>query len=227
MKNICIIPARGDSKRIPRKNLKSFLNKPIISYSIEAALESELFDEIMVSTDDLEIAKISELHGAKIPFMRSEEASNDYATIIDVLLEVIRRYKLEGKEFDNICCIFPCAPFVNKERLIESYQLMIKDNFDSVFPVVKYSTPIQRAFKIVDNKVEMFFSEYKEIRSQDLDSSYYDAGQFYWLKCHKMIVNKSIFSDNSGSIILNELSAQDIDNESDWNIAEIKFLKLK
>ena len=223
MPSLAIIPARGGSKRIPRKNVKKFLGKPIIAYSIQAALESKLFDEVMVSTDDVEIAEIAKQFGASIPFFRSQENSNDFATTFDVIEEVVNEYHKTGKQFEHICCIYPCAPFCSSETLNEAFDLFKKMKFDSVFPVVSYPTPIQRALKIADNKIEMVYPEYGKTRSQDLPATYYDAGQFYWLNTTNVMKSKLIFSDNSGSIILDELHAQDIDNEIDWEIAEIKY----
>ncbi len=223
MKNLCIIPARGGSKRIPRKNIKPFLDKPIIYYSIEAAKSSKLFEEIMVSTDDIEIAEISKSFGAKIPFLRSLETSSDYATTIDVLLEVIERYKLIGREFDNICCIYPCAPFISKEILISSYQKFNAEKKNSLIPVVKYSTPIFRCLVFNGQNIEFKFPDFVQKRSQDLEANYYDAGQFYWLKTASAIINKSIFTTDSIGFEIQESESQDIDNESDWEMAELKY----
>src|SRR5690606_21558885 len=141
--NLCIIPARGGSKRIPRKNIKDFLGKPIIAYSIEAALKSELFQEVMVSTDDEEIAEIAKQYGAKVPFMRSTETSDDYATTMEVLREVVKDYGSKGMYFENICCIYPTAPFVSSERLKEAYDVLLNHNYDSVIPVMRFGYPIQ------------------------------------------------------------------------------------
>lgn len=144
-KNIAIIPARGGSKRIPHKNIKEFFGKPIIGYSIEAVIKSNLFDEVMVSTDDIEIAKVAKKFGAKVPFMRSKQNADDYAGIADVVIEVIEEYKKQNIKFDNICCILATAPFLNHADLINSYHKLNNSGFDSVFPVVRYSFPIQRA----------------------------------------------------------------------------------
>lgn len=223
MKNLCIIPARGGSKRIPRKNIKSFLGKPIIYYSIEAAKSSGLFEEIMVSTDDIEIAEIAKSFGVQIPFLRSVETSSDYATTIDVLLEVIKGYKAIGREFDNICCIYPCAPLLQVKKLNLAYEVLIEKKMDIVLPIIKYSTPIQRAFKIVGDKIDMLYPEMKNTRSQDLENSYFDAGQFYWANTLKLLSQKTLHTKNTGSILLDEIEAHDIDNEIDWKITEIKY----
>ena len=223
IKNIAIIPARGGSKRIPRKNMKIFLGKPIIAYSIEAAIKSGLFDDVMVSTDDEEIAKIAKKHGAKVPFMRSAKASDDFATTADVLIEVLSEYKNKGTEFEHFCCIYPTAPFVTSEKLQESFLNLKQNNFDAVFPVVKFSYPIQRALKIKNSKVSMIEPENMQKRSQDLMDAFHDAGQFYFMKTKLFLLNKEIFTDNTGAIELSELEVQDIDNETDWQIAEMKY----
>ncbi|MDA8932505.1 pseudaminic acid cytidylyltransferase [Flavobacteriaceae bacterium] len=223
MSNICIIPARGGSKRIPRKNIKSFLGKPIISYSIEAALNSKLFDEVMVSTDDYEIAAIAKKYGASVPFMRSDKTANDYATTFDVIYEVLQEYNLLNKKFNLSCCIYPCAPFVTKQKLAEGFEILKENNFDSVFPIIPFSFPIQRALKENERKVSFFYPEFSFSRSQDLEKSYHDAGQFYWLNTEVCMEKKKILTDNSGSIVLTELEGQDIDNEIDWKLAELKY----
>lgn len=220
MKNIAIIPARGGSKRIPRKNIKDFLGKPIIAYSIEAALKSNLFDEVMVSTDDEEIANIARTYGANVPFLRSEKSSDDFATTADVIEEVLAAYQ---NKFHNCCCIYPTAPFVSIASLAKAYRILIDNEFDSVFPIVQYSYPIQRSLKTLDNKVEMVWKENLNSRSQDLENRYHDAGQFYWLNTGKFKKNKRMFSDQSGYLELDELSVQDIDSDIDWKLAELKY----
>ena len=227
MNNICIIPARGGSKRIPKKNIKSFLGKPIIAYSIEAAIKSNLFAEVMVSTDDEEIAEIAKKYGAKIPFIRSKKNSNDFATTYDVIKEVLMEYEANKYKFDNACCIYACAPLVDSDKLKKAYQKLNKKKFDSIFPVIKYSSPIQRALKIHNDKIDLFNSNHLNTRSQDLEDSFHDAGQFYWMKTEKILEKENIITDNCGSIIISELEGQDIDNEIDWKIAELKFKLLK
>lgn len=222
-KNLCIIPARGGSKRIPRKNIKDFLGKPIIAYSIEAALKSELFDEVMVSTDDEEIAEVAKHYGAKVPFMRSNKNADDFASTVDVLLEVLGEYKKLKFDCDNICCIYPTAPFISSKKLNEAFAILKNKNLDSVFPVVSFSYPIQRALKINDKKIAFFQPEFEESRSQDLEEAFHDAGQFYFFKGEALLKNKTIFSKNTGSIVIDELEAQDIDTLTDWKIAEIKY----
>ena len=221
--NICIIPARGGSKRIPKKNIKSFLGMPIIVYSIKAALNSSLFKEVMVSTDDHEIAEIAICNGAKVPFMRSCENSDDYASTISVIKEVISKYELEGKEFHNICCIYPTAPFVDASVLYKSYSLFKDGSFDSLFPVIRFDYPIQRALVLRNGKYIYNESQYANTRSQDLEDMYHDAGQFYWLT-HKMLSSSdSIITENTGALVISGLHGQDIDTFVDWKLAEIKY----
>ncbi len=223
MGNICIIPARGGSKRIPRKNIKYFLGKPIIAYSIQAALDSLLFDEVMVSTDDSEIAKIAVKYGAKVPFKRSDKNSDDFATTFDVIEEVIISYKNEGREFDNLCCLYACAPFVTKELILESFQKLKSNNFDTVFPVIPYSFPIQRALIEKNGKIFMIKENNLQSRTQDLEKTYHDVGQFYCCKIDRIMLNKKILTNNTGGIFVTELDAQDIDNHIDWKLAELKY----
>ena len=223
MANLCIIPARGGSKRIPRKNIKDFLGKPIIAYSILSALGSGLFNEVMVSTDDDEIAKISNNYGAKVPFLRSSETSNDYATTYQVLEEVLLEYQKNGMTFDYICCIYPCAPFVNGEKLKLAFDTMLGGDFDSLFPTVGFGFPIQRALRLINQKISFFSPEYALTRSQDLEKSYHDAGQFYWAKVSSLLEQKGLITNNTGSIVFSELEVQDIDIETDWTLAELKY----
>ena len=221
--NLCIIPARGGSKRIPRKNIKDFLGKPIIAYSIEAALNSDLFSEVMVSTDDLEIADIAIKYGAKVPFLRSEKTSDDFSTTIDVLNEVITTYMRQDCNFQYICCIYATAPFVSSEKIEKAYNKLLENGYDSVLPVMKFSFPIQRSFKIgIDSNLEYQFPEYRNVRSQDLESAFHDAGQFYWMK-QELLQSDSIITNNTGAIIINEFEGQDIDDETDWKLAELKY----
>lgn len=223
MKKIAIIPARGGSKRIPKKNIKNFLGKPIIAYSIEAALKSKLFDEVMVSTDDPGIAKVAKKYGAEVPFMRSKKNSNDHAVLADVVEEVIERYLKNKKKFDFICCILPTAPLIKIRHLKDGLKMLLNGDFDSVRPIVKFSYPIQRALKFSkDNKVAMFYPEYMKTRSQDLVPAYHDAGQFYWMNFKKRMKGK-----NRGAFVISDLECQDIDNMEDWKIAEIKYKQLK
>lgn len=223
MKKLCIIPARGGSKRIPLKNIKNFCGKPIITYSIQAALDSQLFDEVMVSTDDGDIANIAQTSGASVPYMRSKKNSDDFATTFDVIEEVLAFYKSKNQFFDSVCCIYPCAPFVTAEGLHSSLKVLTDGDFDSVFPVIQFSFPIQRALKLSGEKASYFYPEHSLSRSQDLKPSYHDAGQYYWIRVNVLERKKSIVTDNSGVVIISELQGQDIDNETDWKIAELKY----
>ncbi len=222
-KKIAIIPARGGSKRIPRKNIKSFLGKPILAYSIETALKSGLFDEVMVSTDDRDIAEVAKKYGASVPFFRSEANSDDFATTVDVLLEVIERYEEKGEEFECYCCVYPTAPFVSVEQLKRAEEKLMREKLDAVFAVLPYSFPVQRSMKIEDGKVKMLYPEHMNTRSQDLEPIYHDAGQFYFSKTDVLKKEKKIWTENTGCIVLSELEAQDIDNETDWKLAELKY----
>ena len=223
MGNLCIIPARGGSKRIPRKNIKEFLGKPIIAYSIKAAIDSGLFDEVMVSTDNLEIADIAKKYGAKVPFMRSANNSDDFATTFDVIKEVINYYKDQSIEFDNLCCLYSCAPFVNPKVLLRAYNQLTKKNFDTVFPIIPFSFPIQRALRVNQGKVSMILEDNLNIRSQDLEKSFHDAGQFYWCKTEQLLKSKRLLTSNTGGVVISELEAQDIDTKTDWKLAELKY----
>ena len=223
--NICIIPARGGSKRIARKNIKDFNGRPIIAYAIEAALKSELFSEVMVSTEDDEIAEIGRIYGATVPFMRSKENADDFTGPGDVVFEVLTKYSDLGQHFDNGCCIYATSPLLTVRRLVEGLDLLSNSKYDVVFPVGKYSSPIWRSYKL-DSKsgVGMNFPEYEKCRSQDLPDAYFDAGQFYWFHTQNIfdITNKNTFGKNKGVIVLDDSEVQDIDNLDDWQIAEIK-----
>jgi len=226
MSSIAIITARGGSKRIPRKNIKEFLGKPIIAYSIEAALESGVFDEVMVSTDDEEIAEISKKYGAKVPFFRSEATSNDFATTADVLAEVIETYKGNGRLFDIVCCIYPTAPFITADKLKAAMQELLKSDSDAIVPVVRFSFPPQRGF-IVDSGILKFqYPEYAIKRSQDLEPIYHDCGQFYIFKTEAFEREKKVIMDKTIPYMISETEVQDIDNETDWIIAEEKYKRL-
>lgn len=224
MSNVAIITARGGSKRIPRKNIKDFLGKPIIAYSIQAALESKLFDEIMVSTDDKEIADIAISYGAKVPFFRSEKNADDYAGTADVLKEVLEEYVKLGKIFDWMCCIYPTAPFVTADKLIESMKKVQEGNADALIPVMKFSYPPQRSFVFNEkNFLKYKWSENINKRSQDLEAFYHDAGQFYFEKVDEFLKGNCLVPENTIPYIVSELEVQDIDNEEDWKIAELKY----
>jgi N-acylneuraminate cytidylyltransferase len=220
---VSIITARGGSKRIPRKNIKNFLGSPIIKYSIDAALNAKCFDEVMVSTEDNEIADLAKFYGAKIPFMRTANTSNDFAATVDVILEVLTQYKLQGKEFKYCCCIYPTAPFITSEKLKIAYNKLIESGADSIVPVVRFGFPIQRSIKIEDGLVKMNWPEHLNSRSQDLPPAFHDCGQFYFFKVDSFLENKILFSGFTVPYEMPESEVQDIDNEEDWKIAELKY----
>lgn len=224
--SVAIITARGGSKRIPRKNVKEFCGKPIIVYSIEAALESGLFDEVMVSTEDEEIAEIAKSAGAKVPFMRSGENAGDYASTDDVLLEVLEAYREQGREFDSFCCLYPTAPFVTAEKLRRAMQLL--DKADSVMPVVAFSFPPQRCMILnEEGELRMKWPEHAKTRSQDLEPYYHDCGQFYCCKTAPFLEYKTTDLPHMVPMIMSETQVQDIDNLDDWKIAELKYSLMK
>lgn len=220
---VAIITARGGSKRIPRKNIKQFCGRPIIEYSIEAALESRIFDEVMVSTDDEEIMEIARKEGASVPFLRSKTMANDYATTTDVLKEVILEYEKRKIGFDMGCCIYPTAPFVTGDKLRDAMGLLKETDADSVMPVVQYSFPPQRGVEVKDGYVRIKYPEQYMMRSQDLDPVYHDAGQFYCFHIKRFLETEKLVGEKCISVIVPDTEVQDIDNEEDWVIAEMKY----
>ena len=223
--SIAIITARGGSKRIPRKNIKTFCGKPIIAYSIEAALQSGLFEEVMVSTDDKEIARIAGEYGAKVPFMRSSESAGDYASTDDVLLEVLTAYKEQGREFASFCCLYPTAPFVTEDKLRTAMGLLEQD--DSVMPVLAFSFPPQRCLVINEaGELRMKWPEHARTRSQDLEPYYHDCGQFYCCRTQPFIQYGTTDLPRMIPMIMSEMEVQDIDNQDDWAIAELKYQQM-
>lgn len=223
--SIAIITARGGSKRIPHKNIKEFCGKPIINYSIEAALRSDLFEEVMVSTDDEEIAKIARKAGAQVPFMRSSENADDHASTDDVLLEVLKQYQKKGREFETFCCMYPTAPFVTAQKLQKAMELL--KTADSVMPVVAFSYPPQRCFILNESgELRMKWPEYAKTRSQDLEPYYHDCGQFYCCRTKLFIEYGTTDLPHMVPMIMSELEVQDIDDLDDWEIAELKYRKM-
>lgn len=221
---LAVITARGGSKRIPKKNIKDFCGKPIIAYSIEAALKSGLFSEVMVSTDSEEIAEIAKRYGASVPFFRSEKNSSDYSTTADVLLEVIDQYNQIGKQFDIVVCIYPTAPFVTADKLNASIKILEETNKAEVIPVVRFSYPPQRGYVInKQGNINMENEKYRNVRSQDLEAIYHDAGQFYCLNTEEFLKNNGVIKNNIAPFIVSEMEVQDIDNIDDWNVAELKY----
>ena len=224
MNNLCIIPARGGSKRIPKKNIKLFNGQPIISYSIQEALKTKLFDSVIVSTDDEEIASIAKSFGAEVPFLRSPETSNDYATTLDVLKEVVSNLNDYSKAYKNVCCLYPCTPLVTADILLKSYDKFISEDMDTLLTTQEYRHPIQRALALKDGEVIDFVNKaHISTRTQDLDVYYHDAGQFYYHKSSLILNQQSIYDGKTGHYLLPISRAQDIDNEDDWILAELKF----
>ena len=220
---VCIIPARGGSKRIPRKNIRPFCGRPIICHVIEAALASGCFDEVMVSTDDEEIAAVARAAGAAVPFMRSAKASDDQTDTMSVIIEVIETYKALGKEIQMGCCIYPVAALATPAAIRSGFERLISEpELSYVFPVVNFGHPIQRAMYLKDGRVGMFQPEAYLARSQDLPAAYHDAGQWYWFRSEPWLKRIPVFGPQAAAIVISELEAQDIDNETDWRLAEMK-----
>lgn len=223
MNAVAIITARGGSKRIPGKNKMDFLGKPIICYSINAALSSGIFDEVMVSTDDEEIAEIARKEGANVPFMRSEATANDFATTDDVLMEVLEEYEKRGKNFRYMACIYPTAPFVTPQKLKDAMQILKDNHASGVMPVVPFSFPPQRGMVIREGRLDYCYPENALKRSQDLEKMYHDCGQFYIYDVKKYRACRGDLPDGYFPIEVPELQVQDIDNMSDWKLAEMKY----
>ena len=225
---LCVIPARGGSKRIPKKNIKLFCGKPMIEWSIEKAIESECFDKVIISTDSNEIATISEKCGAEVPFLRPKNLSDDQTPTIPVIAHAINFINKNFELVDYACCIYATAPLLEIEYLKEGLNMITKLNANYSFSATNFSFPIQRAIKINnENKSSMFFPEEFKTRSQDLEPAYHDAGQFYWGKASSWLKQKRIFDDNSVPIIIPNYKVQDIDNEDDWKRAELMYQLLK
>jgi N-acylneuraminate cytidylyltransferase len=221
---IAVIPARGGSKRIPRKNIKEFCGKPMIAYSIEAALQSGCFDKVIVSTDDTEIAEVARRYGAEVPFIRPAELSNDYTGTIPVIRHAVEWCMQQGVDAQLVCCLYATAPFVTPKYLQQGLHQIIEQDADYAFTVTSYAFPIQRAIKISPQLViEMFDSNNFNTRSQDLEEAWHDAGQFYWGKAEAWLSEKIIFGPESTPVILPRHRVQDIDTFEDWDRAEWLF----
>jgi pseudaminic acid cytidylyltransferase len=224
MSTLAIITARGGSKRIPRKNIRPFCGIPIIGYSIKAALAAGCFEEVMISTEDPEIAEVARGFGALVPFFRSARTSDDHATTSDVLLEVLTDYAGRGRSFDLACCLYPTAPFVTSEMLTAGFRRLGDDpGLDSVVPVARFGYPIERALKIENDRLSMIWPETFNARSQDLMPSYHDVGQCYWFRVQSFLRNRRLFTSKTAPLVVPDWSVQDIDNEEDWIVAEIKY----
>ena len=225
---LCVIPARGGSKRIPRKNIKKFHGKPIINFSIEAALNSKIFDKIIVSTDDDEISTIAKSAGAEVPFLRPKSLADDFTATIPVMTHAILELESHGFKYSSVCCIYPTAPFVRPIDILKAAEILESDDLDYVFTSTVYKHPIERSFTLNNQKlVEPFIPGKESIRSQDLIEKYHDAGQYYWGTREAWLQGRKIFSKRSKTIILPSYLVQDIDTIEDWQRAELMWRALK
>lgn len=222
---ICIIPARGGSKRIPGKNIRPFAGKPIIAYPIAAALDAGCFDEVMVSTDDEAIAEVARSYGARVPFLRSPATSDDQSGTLEVLAEVLNRYRIQlEREFDLGCVLYATAALTTAERLREGLsRILADDSLAYVLALIAFDSPIQRAVYLEDGRVQMFHPEHYNSRSQDLVKGYKDAGQWHWFRPDRIQAMKPVLGPTAGAVVLSEMEAQDIDDEEDWLLAELKY----
>lgn len=226
--NIAIIPARGGSKRIPRKNIKEFCGKPMIAWTIETAKLSGLFEHIMVSTDDAEIAKVAEKWGAEVPFIRPPELSNDFVGTTEVIAHATQWALAQSWPVNAVCCIYATAPFAQVDDLKRGLEALESGNWEYAFTATDFASPILRSFKQnPDGGIEMFFPEHFATRSQDLPTALHDAGQWYWGRPAAWIENKRIFDRHSIPVIIPRWRVQDIDNQDDWLRAELIFKQLK
>lgn len=225
--NIAIITARGGSKRIPRKNIKEFCGKPILQYSIDAALEAGIFEEVMVSTEDEEIAELSKKMGASVPFLRSQKNADDHSVTSDVIQEVVREYETRGEQFRFGCCIYPTAPFLTAQKLRQGMELLEREMVSTVLPIVAYSFPPQRGVVVREGRIQLLYPENLNVRSQDLEPVYHDCGQFYCFRIKDFMETGNLIGDSVAPLLMEELEVQDIDNPEDWRIAELKYQFLK
>lgn len=221
---LAIIPARGGSKRIPRKNIRPFCGKPMIAWSIEVALQSGCFDQIVVSTDDAEIAEVARQYGAQVPFMRPAELSDDHTGTTAVIAHGIEWFAARDQAPVQVCCLYATAPFISAEDLRRGLTVLTQAGSDYSFSVTNYAFPIQRAVRIdVTGRIEMFDPENFNVRSQDFEEAYHDAGQFYWGRADAWRQGKLIFGRGAVPVILPRHRVQDIDTPEDWTRAEWMF----
>lgn len=225
MSTIAIIPARGGSKRIPKKNIRKFNGKPIIAYSIEACLAAQCFDTVLVSTDEEEIAAVAREYGASVPFLRSKENSDDHAGLAEVAIEVLEKFESHSQQaVDKFCLVLATAPFISAKRIKEGYKYLVESGMDAAVPMVRFSYPPQRGFRVSQSgQASMINPHLYTARSQDLEPVFHDCGQFYWIKKDSLLAEKRFFVERTGCIELPESEVQDIDTEEDWKIAEIKY----
>ena len=226
--NIAVIPARGGSKRIPRKNIKLFHGLPVIAYAIKAAKESEVFDEVFVSTDDEEIAEVAVSFGATIPWLRSKELSDDYATTVSVMQDAVKKLKTNLIGLKNICCIYPATPLLKPVFLSDGLKVLNEGDWNYAFSGLRSNMPLQKFFSLgISKRVEMLFPEFEITRTQDLENYYSDAGQFYWGRKSSWESGLPIFSSKSTILEVPSYSAIDIDTPDDWHYAEALFNLIK
>lgn len=225
---LCVIPARGGSKRIPRKNIRLFSGQPIIAWSIQAALKTGLFDRVMVSTDDEEIAEVARAHGGEIPFFRPRDLADDHTGTNAVVKQAIRWHEQQGLTVSHACCLYATAPFVRARDLREGHDLLLGSGKSFVFSVTSFPFPIQRALRLnAQGEVEAMYPEYRATRSQDLEPAWHDAGQFYWGLASAFLNDETLFSPASLPVTLPRYRVQDIDTEEDWQRAELMFAALR
>lgn len=220
---LAVIPARGGSKRIPRKNIKLFCGRPMIAWSITAAIESKCFDHIVVSTDDDEIAKVAQEYGASVPFIRPKALSDDYTGTIPVVQHSVQWFAEQGMPASEVCCLYATAPFVRSADLQHGFEVLQETGTDYAFSITSYAFPIQRALKLYQGRVSMFNPENFSTRSQDLEEAYHDAGQFYWGKASAWLDGKVLFAHHSSAVMIPRHRVQDIDTPEDWDRAEWLF----
>lgn len=225
---LAVIPARGGSKRIPRKNIKTFGGKPMIAWSIEAALQSDCFDRVIVSTDDHEIATVAREWGAEVPFMRPADLADDYTGTIPVIAQAIGWLREHDRAPDAVCCLYATAPFVQPEDIRRGLDIFAAQTVDYAFSVTSYAFPIQRAIRLTgEGRVAMFHPEHFTTRSQDLEEAFHDAGQFYWGRASAWGEGRPIFSAQAAPVLLPRHRVQDIDTPEDWQRAEWLFKALQ
>jgi pseudaminic acid cytidylyltransferase len=225
---LCVIPARGGSKRIPRKNIRAFAGKPIIAWSIEAALATSLFDRVLVSTDDAEIAAVAQAHGAEVPFLRPRELADDLTGTNAVVKQALKWHRDQGQAVDVACCLYATAPFAQARYLSLGHEILMSSGKAFVFSVTRYDFPVQRALRLNDaGEVEALYPAYRQTRSQDLEPAYHDAGQFYWGRAEAFLEDAILFSSVSLPVILPSHLVQDIDTDEDWRRAELMFAALR
>jgi pseudaminic acid cytidylyltransferase len=223
---IAVIPARGGSKRIPRKNIKLFHGKPMIGYAIEAALASQVFDRVIVSTDDAEIAEVAKALGAELPFIRPPELADDHTPTVPVIAHAIRACEELGWRMQDVCCIYPGVPFISTEDLRTAHAQLVASGAHYVFPVTSFPSPIQRALRrLPDGTVRPFQPEHAATRTQDLEPGYFDVGQFYWGKASSWVAGLNVHL-NGTTMVIPEWRVVDIDTPSDWERAELLYAAL-